>query len=601
MPNLQKIRNFSIISHVDAGKSTLADRFLELTETVPAGKMKPQYLDRLSLEREKGITIKLQPVRMIYEGYILNLIDTPGHVDFSYEVSRSLAATEGALLLVDARNGLEAQTVANFYLAKSLGLQIIPVINKIDLPDIDLDLRKKELADFVGVDEEEVLCVSAKSGRGTREILAAIVKKIPEPAGKEEGPFRALVFDSFFDEYLGVVVYLRVIDGEIFKGEKIKFLSNKVVSEVKDLGIFTPELKSKDKLSAGEIGYLATGLKEIKLARIGETIFKEKEEREGRKIAPLSGFKPPQPMVFAGFYPGKETDFEKFKKAIEKIELNDPAISVKGEKHSSLGFGFRLGFLGPLHLEIISERLKREYEIDLIITNPTVEFRLTLQNNQVVFIRSASEFPEGKVKKVEERFVEVSLMTPKKHFGEIIRFLEEFAKNNQGRVFFQKTDYLGSSSLVEILMPLSLLVQNFYEQLKSASHGFASYSYKLQDFREVKAKKLEILVADKKREQLSGLVYEDQAYLKAKNFLHKLKEILPPALFEIKLQAIYNGRIIAGERIRPRRKDVTAPLYGGDVSRKKKLLQKQRRGKKEMLLKGEVVLPPLIFKELFKI
>jgi len=590
------IRNFSIISHVDAGKSTLADRFLELTGTIPIGKMRPQYLDRLSLERERGITIKLQPVRMIYQGYILNLIDTPGHVDFSYEVSRSLAATEGALLLVDARNGLEAQTVANFYLAQSLGLKIIPIVNKIDLPDVDVNLRKKELADFVGVNEEEVLCVSAKSGKGVKEVLEAIVKKIPEPAGKKEGPFRALVFDSFFDEYKGVIVYIRVVDGEIKKGEKIKFFSNNVKTEVKDLGIFTPELESKEMLSQGEIGYLATGFKEIKLARIGETVLKSYEEQ----IEPLPGFKPPQPMVFAGFYPRSADDFEKFKKALEKIELNDPSIEAKGEQLKSLGLGFRLGFLGPLHLEIISERLKREYQIDQVITPPTTEFRLTEETGRVINIHSAFEFPDGKLKKIEERFAEIKVMVVKEHLGEVMKFLEDFSRENPKRFNFKKMDYLGSSCFIEFRMPLSLLIQNFYDKLKSASHGFASYSYELKDYEEVEVSRMDILIADKKIEQFSNLVYQDKEYPVARKMVEKLKEILPPQLFEVKLQAAIGGKIIASERISARRKDVTAPLYGGDVSRKKKLLARQKRGKKEMAGKGEVHIPMEVYRELYK-
>jgi len=617
--DLNKIRNFSIISHVDAGKSTLADRLLELTATIPKEKMRPQYLDQLSLERERGITIKLQPVTMKWQGYTLNLIDTPGHVDFSYEVSRSLAATEGALLLVDARNGLEAQTVANFYLARALQLKIIPIVNKIDLPDVDVNLRKKELVDFVGVALDEVLCVSAKYGEGVEKILEEIIKKIPPPGtvqylapptgdrskilrSPDEGqkPFRALIFDSFFDEYRGVIIYVRVIEGKIKLSEKIKFFNNKITADVEDIGIFTPELKSSGELMSGQIGYLATGLKEIKLARIGETIFLEKDEKIGKIIEPLKGFSPPQPMVFAGFYPRSGDDFEKFKKALEKIALNDPSIDLRPEHLKSLGFGFRLGFLGPLHLEIISERLKREYQIELIITPPTTEYRLTLEQDKTMLIRSPHEFPEGKIKKVEERLVKINIMVTKEHFGKVTKFLENFSAENRDRFIFGRIDYLGSSCLIEFQIPLSLLIQNFYDKLKSASHGFASYSYELGEFCEVEVNKLDILIADKKIEQLSILVYKDKAYERARNLLLKLKEVLPPQLFEVKLQAAIGGKIVAAERISARRKDVTAPLYGGDVTRKKKLLAKQKKGKKKMARKGEVSIPMEVYRELYR-
>jgi len=614
-----RIRNFSIISHVDAGKSTLADRLLELTATIPKGKMRPQYLDQLSLERERGITIKLQPVTMKWQGYTLNLIDTPGHVDFSYEVSRSLAATEGALLLVDARNGLEAQTVANFYLARALQLKIIPIVNKIDLPDVDVNLRKKELADFVGVAPDEVLCVSAKNGLGVEKILEEIIKKIPppkeeprsvptqvgattgaKPTGDKEKPFRALVFDSFFDEYKGVIIYVRVVEGKIKSGEKIKFFNNKITAEVEDIGIFTPELKSTGELLSGQIGYLATGLKEIKLARIGETIFLEKDEKIGEIIEPLPGFSPPQPMVFAGFYPRSGNDFEKFKKALERIELNDPSIEMRPDHLKSLGFGFRLGFLGPLHLEIISERLKREYQIELIITPPTTEYRLNLEGDKTILVHSPHEFPEGKIKKVEERLAKIKIMVSKEHFGKVTKFLENFSYENPQRFIFSKIDYLGSSCLVQFSIPLSLLIQNFYDKLKSASHGFASYSYELGEFYEVEVDRLDILVADRRIEQLSILVYKDNAYEKARNLLLKLKEVLPSQLFEVKLQAAIGGKIIAAERISARRKDVTAPLYGGDVTRKKKLLAKQKKGKKKMARKGEVSIPMEVYRELYR-
>jgi len=594
--NLSKIRNFSIISHIDAGKSTLADRFLELTKTVSPNLMKPQYLDRLSLERERGITIKLQPVTMNWQGYTFNLIDTPGHVDFSYEVSRSLAATEGALLLVDARNGLEAQTMANFYLAKSLGLKIIPIVNKIDLVDVDVELRKKELAHLCRVPETDVLCISAKYNQGIVQVLNKIIEKISPPIGKINKPFRALVFDSFFDEFKGVIIYLRVVDGQIKLGQAIKFFSNQVISENKDLGIFKPELKATGQLIAGQIGYLATGLKEISLARIGETVFLAGE----KNICPLPGFQPPQPMVFADFYPAEGSDFIKLKKALTKIKLNDPSIVVQQGQLKSLGQGFHLGFLGPLHLEVIAARIKREYQVGLIITPPTTEFRLTMETGEVKIIRSPFEFPEAGIKKVEERLVDVEIIVNQRHYGPVMKFLQVFSEKNLNRFKFGETEYLFSRVVIHFSAPYSLLIHGFYDKLKSNSHGFASYSYKIAGYQQVKVVKIDILIAGKKIEQLSFIVYQDQAFSRARLMVKKLKQILPRQLFEVKIQAAVRGKIIAAERLSAKRKDVTAPLYGGDVSRKKKLLAKQKAGKKKLAGKTGFRLSPEIYKQLFK-
>ena len=593
------IRNFCIISHVDHGKSTLADRFLELTKTVPPEKMKPQYLDRLPLERERGITIKLQPATMYWQGYTLNLIDTPGHVDFSYEVSRSLAAVEGAILLVDASQGIQAQTLANLALSKKQGIVIIPVVNKIDLEGIELDLVKKELANLVQFDPEKILCISAKKGTGIKEVLQKVIEKIPGPKVDTDKPLRALIFDSYFDEYKGVIAYVRIFDGAIRADNKITFLATKAESQVLEVGIFSPDLKSKKELPAGQIGYIITGLKDIEKCRVGDTITISGEEQE---IEPLPGYTEPQSMVFAGIYPKKGEIQEKLRQGLSKLKLNDASLIFEPEHSPALGFGFRAGFLGLLHLDIIQERLKREYDLELVITTPSVAYQVFKKSNPKNYfkvIHSPSELPDpSEIQEIKEPWMTVDIITPSSYIGPIMDLLANLYPQTESKVKFISLEYLSESdfslqkrSLLHYQIPLSLLLTDFYDKLKSVSQGFASYSYTFLDYQPAEVVKLDILVAGDLVDQLSTIVYRDGAYVIGKQIIKRLKKILPRQLFEIKLQAAIGGKILASERISPMRKDVTAKLYGGDVTRKKKLLAKQKKGKKKLMKLGKVNIP----------
>ena len=590
--DISNIRNFCIISHIDAGKSTLADCFLELTKTVSPEKMKPQYLDRMPLERERGITIKLQPVRMEYKigdnQYILNLIDTPGHVDFSYEVSRSLAAVEGAVLLVDASRGVQAQTLANLDLALKQNLTIIPVINKIDLKGIELEERKKELAELLKINSQEIICVSAKNKIGADLILKKIIEKVPSPKGDPKKPLRAIIFDSIFNEYRGTAIYIRVIDGVLSANQKLIFLRSKTVSDVKEVGIFTPEFKKKDKLSAGEIGYVVTGLKDIKKCRVGDTITNVEQE-----INPLPGYKEPQLMVFAGFYPKDSSKLTQFFNALEKLKLNDASLDFKMENHSAFGAGAKIGFLGPLHLEVVSERLKREYGLNLMITPPSVAYKIEMKNGTKIIAYSPQEFPSQElINIIEEPWVKLDIISPSSYIGPIMKLVQNYQAKYLG------AHYVSNKVILYYEMSLALLLKNFYDKLKSVSSGYASYNYQFLNYQKADLIKLDILVDNKKIPQLSTIVYKIRAYQEGKKIVESLREILPRQQFAIKIQASANGRILAATRISPLRKDVTQKLYGGDITRKKKLLAKQKKGKKKMALTGKVDIPPEAYKVL---
>ncbi|MDD2646597.1 MAG: translation elongation factor 4 [Patescibacteria group bacterium] len=598
------IRNFCIIAHVDHGKSTLADRFLELTKTIPQNKMQPQYLDRMPLERERGITIKLQPVTMEYASkgvsYMLNLIDTPGHVDFSYEVSRSLAAVEGAILLVDAGQGVQAQTLANLYLARQQDLAVIPVINKIDLPNIDLETSKRDLSNLLKISPEEIILTSAKTGVGVEKILEEVVKKVPPPQGNPYQPLRALIFDSVYDEYRGVIIFVRVFDGQIKAGEKIKMLANAAEAEVLEVGIFAPELKKQDNLSVGQIGYIVTSLKEIDKTRVGDTVTDLKFSTLPEILA---GYQEARPMVFAGLYPQQGAYINKLRAALQKLKLNDASLFFEPERSSALGFGFRAGFLGLLHLDIIKERLKREFNIDLVITTPSVAYQIIYKNGEEETMHRAQEMPDpSQVEKILEPWAKVEILSPTKHVGAIMELVNEY----KGR--FVSIEYLGDPSvdgpvngptggqraLIHYHIPFALLLADFYDKLKSVSSGYASMSYDFLDYESADVIKLDILVAEEPVEAFASIVYRDDAYFHGRRIVEKLKKVLPKQMFEVKIQAALGGKIVAAERLPAIRKDVTAKLYGGDVTRKMKLLNKQKKGKKKMMQRGvgKVDIPP---------
>jgi len=615
---MENIRNFVIISHIDHGKSTLADRFLELTETVSKEKMKPQYLDMMDLERERGITIKMQPVRMLYEHpqiqnskfknqkenkelYILNLIDTPGHVDFSYEVSRSLAAVEGAILLVDATKGIQAQTLANLELAKGKNLTIIPVINKIDLVQARVKETKEELSNLLSVAQNEILEISAKQGTRVEEILEAVIKKIPCPVRNINRPFRALIFDSRYDFYKGVIAYLRVFDGKIKKGERICLIQGKTESEVKELGFFKPEMRQTEELKAGEIGYLATGIKEPGKVRVGDTISKLKIKNEKLKIneyllEALPGYQEPKPMVFASIYPENPDDFDRLKESLAKLKLNDASLIFEPEMKEGLGRGFLCGFLGTLHAEIVSQRLFREYDLNLIISTASVNYKIIDKKDREIFIKSATDWPENsQIKEAQEPFVNLEVITPLSFLGKVFEVLKKI----DGKQI--QTKYFGEDKiLLTYETPLREIITGFYDNLKNISQGFASMNYQILDYRKTELIKLEIFVAGRKQEAFSKIVPREKAYQEGKKIVEKLKEILPAQLFSVPLQAVVSDKVIARETMRARGKDVIAPLYGGDYTRKRKLLERQKRGKKELKEKGEVQIPQSVFLEIWR-
>ncbi|ALQ37564.1 translation elongation factor 4 [Fusobacterium hwasookii] len=592
-------RNFSIIAHIDHGKSTIADRLLEYTGTVSERDMKEQILDSMDLEREKGITIKAQAVTLFYkakngEEYELNLIDTPGHVDFIYEVSRSLAACEGALLVVDAAQGVEAQTLANVYLAIENNLEILPIINKIDLPAAEPEKVKREIEDIIGLPADDAVLASAKNGIGIEDILEAIVHKIPAPNYDENAPLKALIFDSFFDDYRGVITYVKVLDGKIEKGDKIKIWSTEKELEVLEAGIFSPTMKSTDVLSSGSVGYIITGVKTIHDTRVGDTITSVKNPA----LFPLAGFKPAQSMVFAGVYPLFTDDYEELREALEKLQLNDASLTFVPETSIALGFGFRCGFLGLLHMEIIVERLRREYDIDLISTTPSVEYKVRIDNQEERVIDNPCEFPEpgrGKIS-IQEPYIRGKVIVPKEYVGNVMELCQE------KRGIFISMDYLDETrSMLSYELPLAEIVIDFYDKLKSRTKGYASFEYELSEYRESNLVKVDILVSGKPVDAFSFIAHNDNAFYRGKAICQKLSEVIPRQQFEIPIQAALGSKIIARETIKAYRKNVIAKCYGGDITRKKKLLEKQKEGKKRMKSIGNVEIPQEAFVSVLKL
>ncbi len=562
---MKNIRNFCIISHIDHGKSTLADRLLEMTGTIEQRKMREQFLDMMDLEREKGITIKLQPVRMEYDGYILNLIDTPGHIDFSYEVSRSLAAVEGALLLVDASQGIQAQTLTNLQLAQEQNLIIIPVVNKIDLEQAPVEETLQEISQLLKIKQEDILKISAKQGTNVEKVLEAIIKRIPQPTGHSKSPLRALIFDSHYDTYKGTIAYIRVVDGQVKRGDKIIMLASKAAAEVIEVGVFKPQLTKIDSLKAGEIGYLATGLKDVSQCRVGDTIGTVIQGRA------LSGYQEPKSMVFASFYPVQADDYNLLKDGLAKLKLNDASLQYQPESSKGLGRGFRCGFLGMLHLEIISERLKREYGSNLIVTSPLVSYQVS--RNQI-----------------KEPWVNLEIVSPSQYLGQVMKLLTK----TRGK--YQDSQYLSPERvLVKYQAPLNEIIVDFYDQLKNITAGYASMSYQMMGYQPADLVKLDVLVAGEKIEAFSRVVHQKKAYQEARFLVDKLKKLIPRHQFVIPLQAMVNGRIIARQTIRALKKNVIAGLYGGDYTRKRKLLEKQKKGKKKMKEFGRVSIPQEVF------
>ena len=592
-------RNFSIIAHIDHGKSTIADRLLEYTGTVSERDMKDQILDSMDLEREKGITIKAQAVTLFYkakdgEEYELNLIDTPGHVDFIYEVSRSLAACEGALLVVDAAQGVEAQTLANVYLAIENNLEILPIINKIDLPAAEPEKVKREIEDIIGLPADDAVLASAKNGIGIENILEAIVQRIPAPNYDENAPLKALIFDSFFDDYRGVITYIKVLDGSIKKGDKIKIWSTEKELEVLEAGIFSPTMKATDILTSGSVGYIITGVKTIHDTRVGDTITTVKNPA----LFPLAGFKPAQSMVFAGVYPLFTDDYEELREALEKLQLNDASLTFVPETSIALGFGFRCGFLGLLHMEIIVERLRREYDIDLISTTPSVEYKVRIDNQEERIIDNPCEFPEpgrGKIT-IQEPYIRGKVIVPKEYVGNVMELCQE------KRGIFLSMDYLDETrSMLSYELPLAEIVIDFYDKLKSRTKGYASFEYELSEYRESNLVKVDILVSGKPVDAFSFIAHNDNAFYRGKAICQKLSEVIPRQQFEIPIQAALGSKIIARETIKAYRKNVIAKCYGGDITRKKKLLEKQKEGKKRMKSIGNVEIPQEAFVSVLKL
>jgi GTP-binding protein LepA len=591
---MDKIRNFCIIAHIDHGKSTLADRMLETTGTVDKRKMKDQILDQMDLERERGITIKLQPVTMEHKGYTLNLIDTPGHVDFSYEVSRSLAAVEGAVLLVDSTQGIQAQTLANLYLALDQDLTIIPVINKIDLPASDKEKTKREIIELLGCTEDEIIYSSGKTGQGVEDILESVINNIPAPAGaSDDVPLRALIFDSNYDEYRGVIAYIRVVDGAIKKGQKIRLIQTAAESDALDTGIFRPDYYATPELNTGQIGYIVTGFKDVSECRVGDTVTLIKSDAK-----PLTGYQEVKPMVFAGIFPKEGNEYQELRDAIEKLKLNDASLIYEGEQSQALGFGFRCGFLGILHLEIFQERLKREYNIELIVTLPSVAYRVFKTNGEEFTMRTPQQFPDmSEVGHIEEPWVKLDVITPKEHVGNIMSLVQE------KRGLYKNTEYIDETrAILHYEIPMSAILTDFYDKIKGVSAGYASINYEFMDYREAKVVKMDILVAEDPVEALATIVYEDDAFRRGKDIVKTLRDTLPRQMFVVKLQAAVGAKIIAGEKLSAMRKDVTAKLYGGDVSRKRKLLEKQKKGKKKMMAagKGSIDIPSDTFVKILK-
>lgn len=585
------IRNFCIIAHIDHGKSTLADRLLELTGTVTKRDMKSQLLDSMDLEREKGITIKLAPVRMHYKDYDLNLIDTPGHVDFSYEVSRSLQACEGAVLVVDASQGIQAQTLANVYLAMAADLTIIPVLNKIDLPAADVPKVTAEIVSLLGCDEDDILKISAKTGEGVAELLEAVVRRVPAPVGNDDASTRALIFDSYYDDYRGVILYVRVVDGTIQKGDTIHMLATEAHGIALEVGALSPTMSPSPSIETGEIGYIVTNLKTTRDARVGDTV----TVRRSMASAALPGYKHVQPFVYAGFFPVSNEDYQDLKDAVEKLSLSDSALQFEPENSPVLGFGVRIGFLGLLHMDIIKERLEREYDLDLVVTNPSTDYIVTLTTDETVDIKSAADVPEmSKVATIAEPWVNGEIIVPKAYLGQVLQLIV----SKRGRQ--KNLSYIDERALVGFEAPLANLLTDFYDQLKSVTSGYGSFNYELAGYRVEDLVRVDFYVAGEIVDALSVMAHRSEADALGRDTVKKLKEVIPRQNFQVSLQAAIGGRFIAREDISAYRKDVTTGLYGGDVSRKKKVLAKQAKGKKRMKRFGKVDIPSDAFMVMLK-
>ncbi len=599
---MENVRNFCIIAHIDHGKSTLADRLLEETGTIAKDKMRPQFLDMMDLERERGITIKMQPVRMLWhpggpersEGqeFILNLIDTPGHVDFTYEVSRSLAAVEGAVLLVDATKGVQAQTVANWELAKNHNLKIIPAVNKIDSLQAKTEEVVMEISDLLNIDSSEILMISGKTGLNVGQVLEKVVEKVPAPSGSAENALRALIFDSKYDAFKGVIAYVRIFDGTVKKGDKIHLIGTSSDAEVKETGIFSPELKSIENLNPGEIGYIATGIKEPGRVRVGDTITFVAE-----KVQALPGYKMPDPMVFLSIFPANSDDFDDLKDGLEKLRLSDASLSFKPETKEGLGRGFQCGFLGLLHTEIVTERIKREFGLELVLSTPSVIYKIFLQDGKTLSIFTPSDWPDpSRIKETQELWAKLQILTPLAYIGKVLELID-----NLGAKHLQ-TSHLGldKAELIYEIPLRTIITKNLYDRLKNVSQGFASMNYEILDWRKADLVKLDILILGKKEEALSQIMPESEALREGRRQVEKLKEVLPSQLYAVALQAALGAKVIARETISAKRRDVIAPLYGGDYTRKRKLLEKQKKGKKELKAKGDIKISPSIFLEIFK-
>lgn len=588
----KRIRNFSIIAHIDHGKSTLADRILEITKTIDSREMKDQVLDSMDIERERGITIKLNAVELTYRAddgidYILHLIDTPGHVDFTYEVSRSLAACEGAILVIDAAQGIEAQTLANLYLALDNDLEILPLINKIDLPNADCDLVKEEIKNVIGIDPKDTVLASAKLGIGIKDILEQIVYKVPAPKGDPFAPLQALIFDSYYDQYRGIVPSVRIVNGMVRKGDIIYMMSTNASYEVVEVGVYTPKESKRDYLAAGDVGYITAAIKDISYVRVGDTITLD----NNRTPKPLPGYRTLNPMVFCGIFPVDNTKYTELKDALDKLKLNDASLVFTPENSQALGFGFRVGFLGLLHMDIIEERIEREFNIDLIATAPSVNYLVHLEDGQVLNIDNPSRMPEANyIKYIEEPFVEATVMTPSDFVGPIM----ELCQFKRG--IFKNMNYIDAKRVSLIYeMPLSEIVYDFFDKLKSSTKGYASFDYQLSSYKTSKLLRMDILLNGEKVDALSIITHKDNAFKRGKVITDKLKELIPRQMFEVPIQAVVGGKIVARSTIKAMYKNVLAKCYGGDVSRKKKLLEKQKEGKKRMKAVGNVEIPQSAF------
>lgn len=586
-----KIRNFCIIAHIDHGKSTLADRLLEMTDTVQKRDMKSQLLDSMDLEREKGITIKLAPVRMHYAGYELNLIDTPGHVDFSYEVSRSLEACEGAILVVDASQGIQAQTLANVYLALAADLTIIPVLNKVDLPAADVPRVSAEIINLLGCKDEDILKISAKTGEGVPAVLDAVVERIQPPSGDTAAPSRALIFDSYYDDYRGVILYTRTVDGEIRKGDTIQMLATSASGLALEVGSLSPTMKPADSMSTGEIGYIVTNLKTTREAKVGDTVTVKRAHAEH----PLPGYKNVKPFVYAGFFPLSNEDYNELKDAIEKLAMSDSALQFEPENSPVLGFGVRIGFLGLLHMDIVRERLEREYNLNLVVTNPSTDYQISMTTGEELDIKSAADFPNvTKIKAIREPWINGEIVVPQDYIGSVIQLIV----SKRGRQ--KNLSYIDERALISFEAPLANLLTDFYDQLKSVTSGYGSFNYELSEYREEDLVRVDFYVAGEMIDALSVMAHRSESQSLGRETVKKLKDVIPRQSFQVSLQAAIGGKFIAREDLSAYRKDVTTGLYGGDVSRKKKVLAKQAKGKKRMKRFGKVDIPSEAFTVMLK-